>query len=97
MLWSTLPAAIPLGGGTLCLQPPVIRTPGQLSGGSPAPANDCSGQYSFLLGHAYIQSYFLAAGQTIRAQYWSRDPWSGPPATPTNVGLTDGLSFTLVP
>lgn len=94
MLWSTLPAATPFGGGTLCLAPPVIRTPGQLSGGSPAPAVDCTGQYSFHFGHSYIQTYFLGVGQTIRAQYWSRDPGF---ATPNNIGLTAGLSFVICP
>ncbi len=94
MYWSTLPAATPFSGGTLCLAPPIVRTPGQASGGSPAPTIDCSGQYSFHFGHAYIQNYFLAAGQNIRAQYWSRDPGF---ASPNNIGLTDGLSFTLLP
>ncbi len=94
MLWSTLPAAIPFGGGTLCLAPPIVRTPGQASGGSPAPTIDWTGQYSFHFGHAYTQSYFLAAGQSIRTQYWSRDPGF---VAPTNIGLTNGLSFTLQP
>ncbi|MBK8180620.1 MAG: hypothetical protein IPK67_17330 [Planctomycetes bacterium] len=92
MLWSTQAGATPLGGGTLCLASPVIRTPGQASGGSPAPQIDCSGQYSFHFSHAYIQTYFLAPGQTIRAQYWSRDPGF---AAPNNVGLTNALSFVI--
>ena len=94
MIWSTMPGSAPLGGGTLCLAPPVIRTPGQTSGGSPAPVVDCTGQYSFHFGHTHTQNYFLAAGQTIRAQYWSRDPGF---SAPNNIGLTDGLSFTLQP
>jgi len=94
MIWSTQPAVIPFGGGTLCVAPPIIRTPGQNSGGNPAPPLDCSGQYSFHFGHGYIQTYFLAAGQTLRAQYWSRDPGF---ASPNDIGLTDGLTFTLLP
>jgi len=94
MIWSTQPGSIPLGGGTLCLSPPVIRTTGQQSGGTPAPVIDCTGQYSFHFGHAYMQNYFLAAGQTIRAQYWSRDPGL---AAPNNIGLTNGLAFVIGP
>ncbi len=94
MLWSTLPAANPFGGGTLCLASPIVHTLGQASGGSPAPSIDCTGRYSFHFGHAYIQNYFLTAGQTIRAQYWIRDSGF---AAPNNIGLIDGLSFTLLP
>jgi hypothetical protein len=94
MIWGTQSAAIPFNGGTLCISPPIVRTPGQNSGGSPAPPLDCSGQYSFHFGHSHIQNYFLAVGQTIRAQYWSRDPGF---ASPQDIGLTDAVSFTLLP
>jgi hypothetical protein len=36
----------------------------------------------------------LAANTTIHAQYWSRDPGF---AAPNNIGLTNGLTFTIVP
>jgi hypothetical protein len=94
MLWSTQPGSTPLGGGTLCLAPAVIRTAGQTSSGSPAPVVDCTGQYSFHFSHAYLQTNFLGVGQTVRAQYWSRDP--GFPS-PNSIGLTDGLVFVIGP
>ena len=84
----------PICSRTLLLGLQIVRTPGQASGRSLAPTIDCTGLYSFHFGHAYVQNYFLAAGQTIRAQYWSRDPGF---AAPNNIGLTDGLSFTLLP
>ncbi len=94
MIWGTSAASIPLGGGTLCIAPPVVRTAPQLSGGSLAPILDCSSQYSFHFGHAYVQSYFLATGQTVRAQFWSRDPGY---SAPNNIGLTNALAFVLGP
>ena len=94
MIWGLQPGSMPLGGGTLCISPPIVRTLGQNSGGSAAPQVDCSGLYSFHFGHGYIQNNFLVAGQTVRAQYWSRD--SGFVA-PNAIGLTNALGFTLLP
>jgi hypothetical protein len=34
----------------------------------------------------------VQSGDTIYAQYWSRDPGFAPP---NNYGLTDGLKFTV--
>ena len=84
--------AVPFQGGTLCVQPPSRRTPLQGSGGTAAPANDCSGSYSFDF-NAWVQSGadpLAVAGQAIFAQYWSRDP-----ATVSTTGLTDALAFVI--
>ncbi len=94
MLWSLGAAAIPFGGGTLCLAPPITRTPGQDSGGSPVPASDCSGHYAFSFTHVYMTSKGLVAGLSVKSQFWSRDP--GFPA-PNNIGLTDAVSFVVCP
>jgi len=94
LIWGLAPAAIPFGGGTLCIAAPITRTPAQLSGGSPPPANDCSGSYAFHFSHDYMASKGLTAGTTVFGQYWSRDP--GYPA-PGNIGLTDAIQFTVCP
>jgi hypothetical protein len=94
LLWSGAPANTPFHGGTLCLSSPIIRTSLQPSNGNPAPANDCSGTYSFLFSQAYMSAHFLAPGSTVCAQYWSRDPGF---VIPDNIGLTDALRFVIAP
>ncbi len=84
--------AAPFQGGWLCVATPTRRTPAQNSGGSSAPTNNCSGVYSFDF-NAWAQSGFdplLVAGQTVFAQYWSRDP-----ASPSTTGLTNALRFVM--
>ena len=81
-------------GGTLCVQAPFLRTPTQNSGGTPSPAADCSGAFTFdfnvLLASGTIPS--LQAGTLVCAQYWSRDPF----ATFTT-NLSNALRFTIQP
>ena len=93
MIWSGAPNSLPFMGGILCLAPPIIRTPHQISGGNPPPL-DCSGTYSFHFSQAYMASKLIPAGTQLYAQYWSRDPGFAPP---NNVGLTDGLEFVVGP
>jgi hypothetical protein len=83
-------ASIPFQGGTLCVAPPLVRTGVQVSGGTPPPANDCTGTFRFAWTHAQLAA--LGAGSTVYAQYWYRDPLS-----PGAVGLTDALSFPVAP
>lgn len=85
--------SLPFQGGTLCIQPPTVRTPPQSSGGS-AGGDDCTGTYSYDF-NALIQGGTIPAltsGQTVYAQYWARDPqdFSG-----FATSLTDGLEFTI--
>ena len=91
MFWGAAPKATPFQGGTKCVAAPTKRTPLQDSGGN-APPDDCSGLYSFHFNKPYVNSVGLAPGDTVYAQYWSRDP-----ASASTTGLTDGLSFTLCP
>jgi len=89
----TASASAPFAGGTLCVQPPLVRTPLQSSGGNPPP-NDCSGGYDFHASQAWMASQGLSAGDTVYAQYWQRDPGFAPP---NHVGLTAGAVFEIRP
>jgi Tol biopolymer transport system component len=93
MLYSATPNASPFQGGTLCVGPQVTRTPAQNSGGNSGPP-DCSG--TFLLEfNPIIQSGsdpLLQAGNSVFAQYWSRDVQSAIPSS-----LTDAVWFVILP
>lgn len=92
-IWSMGPAATPMGGGTLCVGSPVKRMSSQLSGGTPTGVN-CSGTYSQHFSQAYMAAKGITAGLTIYSQCWSRDNGF---LAPNNIGLTDGLRFTVAP
>ena len=87
-------AALPWLGGTLCVQPPLRRTPLVNSGGSAQPALDCSGWLARDFNAIACASLDpqLFAGQHVRAQFLSRDPGS-----PSNLNLSDALEFYLEP
>lgn len=91
LFWGREGRDVPLFGGRLCVGPPIVRTPAQSSGGSPA-GGDCSGAYSFHFSPAYLSAHSLGPGASVYAQFWSRDPGFAPP---DNVGLTGGLRFTM--
>lgn len=81
----------PFLGGTLCIQPPIRRTPTTLATGDATP---CSGAYAFDFD-ALIKGGtdpFLVAGAEVVAQYWHRDP-----AASFGAGLTDALALTIWP
>jgi hypothetical protein len=92
-------ANTPFQGGTLCVKSQIKRTPGLNSGGTPVPANDCSGVYALdmgafangLLGGTPLPALNIP-GQVVNAQFWGRDP--GFPA-PFNTTLTDALEWSV--
>jgi hypothetical protein len=82
--------AVPFQGGTLCVQPPVQRTPPASSGGTVA----CTGQFA-LDFNAWIASGAdpsLSAGDRIDAQWWSRDP-----AAVSTTNLTNAIELEIAP
>jgi hypothetical protein len=83
----------PFGGGTLCLVP-VGRGPVQDSGGSPSPGTDCTGELSFHFTRDFFLAHGLAAGTRVFCQFISRDIGFQPP---NDVGLSQGLAFTVLP
>ena len=91
LFWSRKPRATPFLGGYLCVEPPLVRTPVQSSGGNPPP-DDCSGQFSFHVSTPYMNAQGIAPGDQIYCQYWYRDP-----AQAMGTGLTDGLAFRVLP
>ena len=93
LIWGFAPASTPFGGGQLCLDPPILRTPVQDSGGTPPPPI-CSGSYSFHMTPALMSAGGLIPGTNVYAQYWSRDPGFTPP---NDVGLTAAVQFVICP
>jgi hypothetical protein len=84
-------AAIPFQGGTLCVAPPVQRSPAVHSGGPPPPAN-CAGVLRFRVDAAWIQARGWSPGIRVQAQAWYRDPQH---PDGTSSGLSDALEFTV--
>ena len=94
-------ASTPYQGGTLCVKSQIKRTGALNSGGSPAPASDCSGVYSIDMNAFALSAgppLPLAAlsvpGTIVNCQFWGRDP--GFPA-PNNTTLSDGLEYSVEP
>jgi hypothetical protein len=94
LIWSRGSNNVPFHGGTLCVMAPAARTTVTSSGGSSAPAIDCTGHYSFAFTHAYLASKSVLAGQTLYVQGSTRDPGIAPPG---NHSLSNALSFTVLP
>jgi hypothetical protein len=93
LTYSHQPASTPFQGGTLCIQAPILRTPGQNSGGSTS-GNDCTGAYSFDM-NAWIQSGVdpsLVVGADVFTQYRSRDPQST-----SSSSLSNAVRFVVNP
>lgn len=85
-------------GGTLCLQPPVFRTPALGSGGSPPSVHDCSGAYSFdwnAFAHGQAggnpNPALLVPGTTVWLQALGRDP-----GAPEHATLSNGLRYVVL-
>ncbi len=92
-------ANTPFQGGTLYVAAPIKRSPGMSSGGSPAPAADCTGVLSidmtmFALGAlgGVPAPELSMPGSVVDCQFWSRDP-----GDPYLTSLSDGLEYAVEP
>lgn len=94
LVWGRAPASVPFLGGTLCVAPPLRRTPAQGSGGTPPPSVDCSGTYAFAFTHAYLASEGVLPGDTVDAQWIARDTLH---SDGTGASLSSSMRFTLCP
>jgi hypothetical protein len=94
------PLALPFAGGTLCVSPPLHRTPTQNSKGT-LTGNDCSGVFALdmnsfaagTLGGRPIAE-LSQIGTSVYCQYFARDPGF---AAPENVSLSNGLQYFICP
>jgi FG-GAP repeat len=91
---TTAGAAVPFGGGFLCLAPPVRRTSPQTFYNSGSPPCLGSVWFDFNAVIASGQNPALVPGQQVWFQLWYRDNGFLPP---NDIGLTSGLSALLCP
>lgn len=94
VIWSRQPNSTPFGGGTLCLLPPLRRTPIVSAGGMPASFDDCSGVINFPFTHAYAVAQGFAPGDLVHCQVWARDAAS---PDSTGLSLSNALEFRWCP
>ena len=93
LIYGEAPAAHPFQGGTLCVEPPLVRTKPQASGSS---GGACSGAFAFNFNrHVRLGGDpALVPGALVFAQYWFRDK-QDPQGFGT--GLTDAVRFGIGP
>ena len=94
-------ATTPYQGGTLCVKSQIKRTGAVNSGGTPAPASDCTGVYAIDMNTFALSAgppvpllALSTPGTLVNCQFWGRDPGF---SAPNNTTLTDGLEYTVGP
>jgi hypothetical protein len=85
-------AALPFGGGTLCIRGSLRKAGPVWSGGSPWAT--CDGVWSVDFNEWMATHVAIPAGTTVRAQWLGRDPGFAPPA---NWQMSNALEFVLRP
>ena len=80
------PLAAPFSGGTLCVQPPLGRTPIQFSFGSSA--TSCDGAFALVVNDG-TSLHDPGPGSSVWMQTWYRDPNNG--AGTLGTALSDGI------
>lgn len=93
LVHSTMPDAVPFGGGTLCVGGPTYERPAMLTGGTAGPAGvDCSGVFQTPITQGWMAMNGYTAGTTVFLQYVARDTGY---AAGDAISLSDGLRFTV--
>jgi len=87
-------AALPFGGGVMCVRAPRRTIAPQGSGGAALPSADCSGVWSLDFNTWMDGQVELPAGVAVQAQWLGRDAGF---AAPNNWTLSDALEFILRP
>ena len=77
------PAAIPFSSGTLCVQPPIKRTPAQSTGGA---SGSCNGSMTLRINDPAGVDH--AAGTIVYFQGWNRDPMAA-----ANTDVSDAIEI----
>jgi hypothetical protein len=93
--------SVPFQGGTLCVQSPHSRTPLVNSGGTPPPADDCTGVFAIDMNAFAVGSLggnplpaLTVPGTKVHAQWWGRDPSA---SAPNNTTLSDAIQYFVCP
>jgi hypothetical protein len=96
---STGRSATAFQGGWLCIAGPVRRAAPASAGGSPAPANDCTGAYSVDMNALASGAFggtpspaLRTVGTIVDCQWWSRDV-----GATFNTSLSNAIEYTVCP
>lgn len=82
------PHAAPFQGGTLCVKPPLRRTPAANSGGTPSACDGALAVDMNAFAAGGSNPTLLIPGTLVACQFWARDP-----ASPSTTSLSDALEY----
>lgn len=88
--WGLASAALPFGGGTMCVAAPRVRLPAGITIGD----SGCSGILATPMPRAYLSAQGLVAGSVFYAQAWVRDAAG---SSANNIQMSAGVAVTLWP
>lgn len=93
LMWSPAASSPPYQGGSLCLAAPWQPATAFATGGTPTGV-DCSGLANLPLSQAFLAGTGATPGTTLYVQFFYRDPFQ---PDGSGLGLSDGVSFSLLP